>query len=242
MVEMRRKHDAVGAAMAVLMLVAACSGPSEVAGRDQCLSFEPDVAIGGCTAIIQSGRETGDHLAAAFFNRGTAYYSKGQYDLAIQDFGQAIALQPSAAPGSGPAISLAVTFDYRGNAYRHAGQYDGAIADLDEALRLNPEAAETYVDRGVAYFAQHHYQLAIQDFDRALRFTSNFAMAFYNRGLALRALGQQDQAAADFAHARDLDPSLPLPPVAGGAVTATPPIPPMQKPTIGTTASPVVGE
>ena len=120
-------------------LLAGCSRAPEVVEQDRCLSFEADVAIGGCTALIQSGRETPDQLAATFFNRGFAYYLKGQYDLALQDFGQAIGLQPSVAPGSGQAISLAVTFNYRGNAYRREGKDDLAIADLDEAVRLNPE-------------------------------------------------------------------------------------------------------
>jgi tetratricopeptide (TPR) repeat protein len=224
------------------MLVAACSGPEQVAAdQDQCLSFESDVAIGGCTALIQSGRETPDQLAAAFFNRGFAYYTKRQYDLAIQDFDQAIGLQPDAAPGSGQAISLAVTFDYRGNAYRRDGKYGLAIADLDEAVRLNPHAAETLVDRGIAFFDARQYDRAVQDFDQAIRLASNFGLAFYNRGIALRALGQQDRAEADFARARQLDPGLPLPPAADGGMAGAPVIPPVQKPPIGA-AAPVVGE
>jgi hypothetical protein len=36
----------------------------------------PDLAIGACTAIIQSGQETTKGLSAAFHNRGYAYYGK----------------------------------------------------------------------------------------------------------------------------------------------------------------------
>ncbi|HZS63500.1 MAG TPA: hypothetical protein VFA53_03240, partial [Xanthobacteraceae bacterium] len=39
----------------------------------------PDLIIGGCTAVIQSGKITGKNLAAAFNNRGNAYDDKGQY-------------------------------------------------------------------------------------------------------------------------------------------------------------------
>jgi tetratricopeptide (TPR) repeat protein len=196
----------------VSILVVACSAPSQVVDRDRCMAFEPDTAIAGCTAIIQSDKETPDHLAAAYFNRGLAYYNQRRYDVAIDDFDQAIQLQPNPAPGSGQAVTSAVTFDYRGNAYRHEGQYDRAVADFDEALRLNPDAAEIFDDRGVAYFGGHQYDRAIQDYDRAIGLASNFALAFYNRGMALRALGQQDRAAVDFTQARQLDPGLTPPP------------------------------
>ncbi len=40
---------------------------------------------------------TQKHLAKAFYNRGTAYYSKSEYDQAIVDFTQAIRLRPKDA-------------------------------------------------------------------------------------------------------------------------------------------------
>jgi tetratricopeptide (TPR) repeat protein len=40
--------------------------------------------------------ESGQNLAFAFYNRGIAYSDKGQYDRAIQDFDQAVQLNPRA--------------------------------------------------------------------------------------------------------------------------------------------------
>ncbi len=198
--------------LVVLMHVVGCSGSSQTSDRDRCMAFAPEVMIGGCTAVIQSGQETWEHLASAFFNRGFAYYGEHQYDRAIQDFDQATRLQPKAATGSGQAVSLAVIFNYRGNAYRNKSQYDRAIEDLDQAIRLNPNAAETFVDRGVAYRGGGQYDRAVQDFDQAIRLAANFALAFYNRGIVLRAQGHQDRAATDFAQAKQLNPTLPPPP------------------------------
>jgi tetratricopeptide (TPR) repeat protein len=195
----------------VLMQVVACSGAPQTSDADRCMAGDPDVVIDGCTAIITAGKETREHLAEAYFDRGFAYYNQHRYDFAIQDFDQAILLQPNAALGSGRAVGLAVTFDYRGNAYRREGQYDRAIEDLDQSLRLNPDAAEAFVDRGVAYYGKSQYDNAIRDYDQAIGLASNFGLAFYNRGIALRAQGQPDRAAVDFAHARQLDPSLPPP-------------------------------
>src|SRR4029077_19011344 len=64
----------------------------------QCLGLEGpivDTVIDGCTAIIQSGQEPREKLATAFDNRGVAYRRKGEYDRALQDYEQAIPLNPS---------------------------------------------------------------------------------------------------------------------------------------------------
>src|SRR5262245_38362443 len=55
----------------------------------------PDQQIKGCTVIIQSGRGTEQDRALVYRFRGAAYQNKGQYDRAIQDFDEAIALNPN---------------------------------------------------------------------------------------------------------------------------------------------------
>ena len=49
-----------------------------------------DQQIDGCTVVIRSGGETPERLVQAFMSRGFAYMTKGDYDLAIQDYDQAI--------------------------------------------------------------------------------------------------------------------------------------------------------
>ena len=89
----------------------------------------PDLQIGGCTTIIQSGRESRANLAAAFNNRGSAYSAKQDYDRAIADLNQAISLNPR----------LAVAFINRGNIYYAKRDYDRAIADYDSAIKIDPK-------------------------------------------------------------------------------------------------------
>jgi tetratricopeptide (TPR) repeat protein len=81
----------------------------------------PDVVIGACTAIIQSGQESTEDLARAFSNRGDAYNNKREYDRAIQEIDQAISLDPNLAPA----------FNHRGLAYAAKREYDRAIQDFD---------------------------------------------------------------------------------------------------------------
>src|SRR5476649_2583367 len=56
-----------------------------------------DLQISGCTTLITSGKETTKNLAIDFNNRGLAFSDKGQSDVAIQDFDQAINLNPKYA-------------------------------------------------------------------------------------------------------------------------------------------------
>jgi tetratricopeptide (TPR) repeat protein len=55
-----------------------------------------------------------------------AYFAKGQYERAIQDYDEAIRLRPN----------YAKAFNNRGNAYRKLGQNERAIEDYDEAIHL----------------------------------------------------------------------------------------------------------
>src|SRR5258706_3838671 len=88
----------------------------------------PDLQIASCTASIQSRRLSGKDLSITYSQRGNAYYTKGQYDRAIQDYERAIRLNPKDF----------LTFANRGMAYFIIGQYDRAIQDCDQAIQLDP--------------------------------------------------------------------------------------------------------
>ena len=96
--------------------------------------------IRACTAVIHSGRQTPENLARAFYNRGRALSDKGQNDRAIQDFDQAIRLDPEYPDA----------FNNRGVAYAGKGQFERAIEDYDQAIRLDPNYAIAIYNRGLA--------------------------------------------------------------------------------------------
>jgi hypothetical protein len=78
----------------VVMHVAGFGGAVSAQTPDQlrCSAPDPDLSISGCTALIQSGHETQQILAIAFYSRGRAYAFKSQFDRAIEDLDQAIRL------------------------------------------------------------------------------------------------------------------------------------------------------
>ena len=120
-------------AVAFAVIVAAC-GPAHAQTQQQldwCRGEDGatlDEQISGCTAIIQSGRSSGDDLAEVLSLRGVAYVVKGQLDRAIHDFDQAIRLAPD----------FADAFYKRSLAKEQLSDKPGAEADMATAKRINP--------------------------------------------------------------------------------------------------------
>src|SRR5215475_12545613 len=81
-------------------------------------STEPQIK--GCTAVIESGKETTLVLAIAHTNRGNAYAARGDFDNAIGDYDAAIKYNPN----------FSKPFNNRGVAFLKKGDYDRAIKDL----------------------------------------------------------------------------------------------------------------
>jgi len=121
---------------------------------------------------------------------------KGEYDRALQDFDQAIRLDPNTADA----------FDGRGNAYSSKGQYDRAIQDYDQAIRLDPNYSDAFRDRGAAYYNKGDHDRAIQDYDQAIRLNPSDANAFHDRGGAYYMKDEYDRAIQDYDQAIRLNP------------------------------------
>ena len=60
-------------------------------------AFTADQSIGGCTAVIQAARDVPANMAIAFNGRGNGHAGKGQPDRALEDYDQAIRLNPTYA-------------------------------------------------------------------------------------------------------------------------------------------------
>ena len=62
-------------------------------------SLKSDAAIAACTRAIDSGQYTSRNIATFYTSRALAYSAKSQVDRAIQDFDDAIRLDPQFAQG-----------------------------------------------------------------------------------------------------------------------------------------------
>ena len=100
-----------------------------------------DERITSCTALLDSGRYQPPNLAILRHDRGVALRAKGDIAGAINDFAEAIKLNPD----------YARAYADRGSARLMQHDLDGAIADLDAAIGLEPNDAGALMTRGNAF-------------------------------------------------------------------------------------------
>ncbi|MDR1506838.1 MAG: tetratricopeptide repeat protein [Treponema sp.] len=112
------------------------------------------------------------NYAAAYNNRGLAYYHQRDYDRAIADFNQAITLDPAYADA----------WNNRGLAYYAKRDYGKALADYTQALTLDPGLALAYNGRACVYLAQQNHAQALADVNQAIRLWPREAAWYVTRG------------------------------------------------------------
>ncbi len=162
-------------------LVTALAAPEGAGMEADCIQTrDPELGVSGCTAVIVSGQHSGTDLAWAYYNRGIAYYDLGEFARAIEDYDEALRLDPDDGD----------SYNNRGNAYYKLGEFARAIEDYDEALRLDAGDAVAYFNRGNSYDDLGELARAIEDYGEALRLDPDYAVAYYNRGSAYDDLGE----------------------------------------------------
>jgi tetratricopeptide (TPR) repeat protein len=145
----------------------------------------------------EENKEAIEHL-----RRGIDYFEQGQLGLAIEEYTQAIEVEPE----------FAEAYRLRGMVYVALGEFDKgivdldrALADLDQAVELNPQLAEAYFNRGGAYFFKLDYDKAIADFDRAIQIDPSYVEAYAVRGNAYDNNGEFEKAISSYGEALALD-------------------------------------
>jgi tetratricopeptide (TPR) repeat protein len=78
----------------------------------------------------------------AYSRLGTAYFTLGQNQQAIENFEKAIYLDPKYLVG----------YNRLGIAYSKLGRYQQAIENFNKAIRLKPDFVDAYNNRAVVYF------------------------------------------------------------------------------------------
>lgn len=186
----------VSVVLALLNAVASAEAPR---GWNRCVGHEsPDLVIDGCTEIIEEGRQAPAILALAHNNRGVAYKVKGEYDLALKDYDQAIQLDPNSASH----------YNNRGIIYRLKHDYDRAIADYDEAIWLKSDYVAAFYNRALAYVDKGDYGRALADFEVVLQFNPKNPLALYARGWTLLRKGDAEAGNADIVAAKAINPNV----------------------------------
>jgi tetratricopeptide (TPR) repeat protein len=191
------------------------------------------VAIAGIAiGVVSSGKKA--EQVEAHFNTGNGFFSQGDDDAALEEFTEALRLNPKYAPAYfmrgivytnkgdhnraivdydeairlNPKYTEFAVFHYMlGWTYSNKGDYNRAIADYDKAIRLNPQYAQAYYGRGVAYDTIFDFARAMENYNEAIRLNQQFGEAYYNRGRLHFNNGDYNRAVEDFEAASRLLPN-----------------------------------
>jgi tetratricopeptide (TPR) repeat protein len=161
--------------------------------------FSLAMQIGGCTALIESGKMADKPLAWSHTNRGMAYLFKGDLDRALTDFNKAVELDPT----------YAMALIDRGTAYDNKGDHAHAIADFDAAIKLDPKSPDALTGRCAARAeAGNDLQQALADCEQSLAIRGKDAGALNSRAFTYLRLGKFDEAITDYNAALKSNPKL----------------------------------
>lgn len=118
-----------------------------------------DTARDICSAAIDSGRWQGRDLAWAYNNRGLAHATAGAYLLAIDDYTQALTLDPA---------HLGALMN-RGNAHAVLGDMLPALADHEAATALAPDRAAAWHNLAVTLEQLGRHKDALAAYRKAIK-------------------------------------------------------------------------
>ncbi len=170
----------------VAALIARCS--------DLLASADFDGAIAAATAILERDAER----PAAWGNRASARYQKGDDAGAIADAKEMIRRWPRDARG----------YFLRGPARGRAGDLAGGVDDLTRAAELDPKLGAAWTNRGILLGAQGRWPEARDDFAHAVQLDGGVPGRWAHLGRSRLELGDLPGAVRDLDHALGLDPDL----------------------------------
>ncbi len=134
----------------------------------------------------------------AYYNRGNTYADLQEYQKAINDFTQALGIQPN----------LASAYNNRALAYTDLQEYQKAINDYTQAIAIQPNLASPYLGRGLVYDKLQEYQRAISDYTQGIAIQPNLAETYLVRGVTYEKLQEYQKAINDYTQALAMQPKL----------------------------------
>jgi tetratricopeptide (TPR) repeat protein len=133
-----------------------------------------------------------------YLNRGTDFYQKGEYELALKGYDKAIELKPDDANAR----------NNRGVALDELGRYDEALKAFDKAIELQSDYANAWNNRGVVLGSKskpRRYDEALEAYKKASELEPDFAEAWFNQACIYSLKGDKKNALKHLSKAIDLD-------------------------------------
>ena len=175
------------------------------------------------------------HDRVVYESRGKVYQDMRSHQLAVADFDQAIALEPT-HPDSyiykgmslirlqqwaeainyfNKAIDLftekeqvpnPMTYNGLGLAYQLQGDFILAIENLSKSIEIDPKSIDFLVDRAMIYHSSKDFKSSAKDLNKAIELSPQDPQLHYKCGLAYYAMHQYDVAMSYFQSSLNMSP------------------------------------
>ncbi|MBK6546101.1 MAG: hypothetical protein IPG12_12625 [Saprospiraceae bacterium] len=153
------------------------------------------------TKIWKNSNTLWTHVLQYYTNSSLPYNNRAnylrdykQYDLALQDYNNAIKYKAGHA-----------TFNSRARLFFNKNEDEKAILDYDQAIKMSPQA-EYFVNRGAAKAKLGRLEEALTDFNKGIEINKNWKFGYLNRSIIYNQLGQFDRSLADIDMYLKFDP------------------------------------
>jgi tetratricopeptide (TPR) repeat protein len=153
-----------------------------------------DEAIDAYSAALENDPDDGE----AYLNRGIAWFHKGEFGIAWNDFDDASAV----FLGTEPYAEL-----WKGLAKAQQGDWLEAVNSYAHAILQEPRFPLAYANRGLAYLQLNEPHKAVADFNQAIRHDQRNPAHYFRRGVAQARLGRIPEAIESYNQALRLDPN-----------------------------------
>jgi tetratricopeptide (TPR) repeat protein len=130
-------------------------------------------------------------------NLGVTSFHNGQFELARDQFQEAVALDDG----------FAECYNNLGLVLTELGQEDAATDAFSRAIKLNPDLHSAYNNLGYVFYKQGSYDQAVEMYNEALGRSASNSPAYTNLGNAYFKQGKKDEARKAWEKALELDPS-----------------------------------
>ena len=107
--------------------------------------------------IAEAQAENDELVSQVYLLSGEVHLSRGEHDLAIEDYGTVIQLTNTVIETD---PNNAEAYIRRGIAYHHKGESGFAIENFTKAIELDPNIHQLYLARGITYHYEGEYDFA----------------------------------------------------------------------------------
>ena len=152
-------------------------------------------------------------FAEAFYNRGHAYFGKGEINFAMDDYNTAIQQGVNRSDTNAkkpfPMIEVKTLNEFNPSNFDSALYPNIELDIVTIIFESNKDLSQDFV--GIFYRGNDHakkgeFDLAIDNYNKAIQLNPDFAEAFNNRGLMYFIKGEFDLAMDDYDTAIQLNP------------------------------------